>query len=112
MRLTIDITQTNTQTLEEAIEVTGPTVAIIVELTKKNAALQEQLDLNSKNSSLPPSFLFSTKPNCRTSGAHTKVHEDFDPLSQQIRNPKRERHTQSHVNIKIKLYAYLNCGSL
>jgi len=79
MRLTIDITQTNTKILKEAIEVIGPTAAIIIELTKENAALREQLDLNSKNSSLPPSFLFNAKPSCGASSVHTKVHEDFDP---------------------------------
>ena len=53
----INIPQINTEpkTLEEAIEVIKQAAAIIAELIKLAAGLQEQLNLNSKNSSLAPS---------------------------------------------------------
>lgn len=43
------------RTLEEACEVIGQLVEIIVDLKKDNDSLREQLNANSKNSSLPPS---------------------------------------------------------
>jgi transposase len=43
------------KTLEEAIETIGHLAQIIVELKEENSRLKEQLNTNSKNSSLPPS---------------------------------------------------------
>ena len=53
----INIPQINTapKTFEEAIEVIKQAAAIIAELIKLAAGLQEQLNLTSKNSSLAPS---------------------------------------------------------
>lgn len=45
----------NPKSLEEAIETIGHLAAIIVELKEENTRLKEQLNTNSKNSSLPPS---------------------------------------------------------
>ena len=41
--------------LDETKQVVGELVKLIKELQKKNDELQEQLNTNSKNSSLPPS---------------------------------------------------------
>ena len=43
------------KTLEEAAETIGQLVKVIIELKKENDSLREQLNNNSKNSSLPPS---------------------------------------------------------
>ncbi len=43
------------KSLEEALETIGHLAAIIVELKEENTRLKEQLNTNSKNSSLPPS---------------------------------------------------------
>lgn len=43
------------KTLEEALETIGHLAKIIIELKEENARLKEQLNTNSKNSSLPPS---------------------------------------------------------
>lgn len=52
-----DISKINLKpkTLEEALETIGHLAKIIVELKEENARLKEQLNTNSKNSSLPPS---------------------------------------------------------
>lgn len=49
------------KTLEEALETIGHLAKIIVELKEENARLKEQLNTNSKNSSLPPSRDFKKK---------------------------------------------------
>ncbi|HAT7073961.1 TPA: IS66 family transposase, partial [Legionella pneumophila] len=52
-----DLSQINLtpKSLEEALETIGHLAKIIVELKEENACLKEQLNTNSKNSSLPPS---------------------------------------------------------
>jgi transposase len=46
---------TNPKTLEEAIQVIGQLVKVIVDLKKENDSLRERLNNHSNNSSLPPS---------------------------------------------------------
>lgn len=52
-----DLSQINStpKNLEEALETIGHLAKIIIELQEENARLKEQLNTNSKNSSLPPS---------------------------------------------------------
>ncbi|KGP62141.1 hypothetical protein EP47_08460 [Legionella norrlandica] len=52
-----DLTKVNLtpKNLEEALETIGHLAQIIIELKEENARLKEQLNINSKNSSLPPS---------------------------------------------------------
>lgn len=71
MKLDLDTLNLTPKTLEEAIEVTGQLVKIILELKKENDALREQLNNNSNNSSLPPSsdMKKKKKPNIK-SGRH------------------------------------------
>jgi transposase len=46
---------TNPKTLEEAIQVIGQLVKVVIDLKKENDSLRERLNSNSNNSSLPPS---------------------------------------------------------
>jgi transposase len=55
MKLKLDKINTTPKTLEEAIEVIGQLVEVILELKKENDSLREKLNNNSKNSSIPPS---------------------------------------------------------
>lgn len=55
MQLELEKLNLTPKTLEEAVETIGKLVRIIVELKKENDSLREQLNNNSKNSSLPPS---------------------------------------------------------
>lgn len=55
MKLDLDKITMSLNSLDDAKQVVGELVKIIKELQKKNDELQEQLNTNSKNSSLPPS---------------------------------------------------------
>src|SRR6187200_2428004 len=55
MNIELDKINLAPKTLEEAGEVIGQLVKIIIELKKENDSLREQLNNNSNNSSLPPS---------------------------------------------------------
>jgi transposase len=55
MKVELDKINVAPKTLEEAMEVIGQLVKIIIELKKENDSLREQLNNNSKNSSIPPS---------------------------------------------------------
>lgn len=61
MEIELEKINTNPQTLDEAIQVIGQLVKVIVSLKKENDSLREQLNINSKNSSLPPSRDFKKK---------------------------------------------------
>jgi len=61
MKLDLDKINLSPKTLEEATEVIGQLVRIIIELKKENDSLREQLNNNSSNSSLPPSRDFKKK---------------------------------------------------
>lgn len=49
------MTQSPPKTLEEALEIIGALVKELAILREENYRLKEQLNINSKNSSLPPS---------------------------------------------------------
>lgn len=55
MTLELEKINTNPKTLEDAIQVIGQLVKIVIEQKKEIDSLRERLNANSKNSSLPPS---------------------------------------------------------
>lgn len=66
MKLELDKINPNPKKLEEATEVIGQLIKIIIELKKENDALREQLNNNSSNSSLPPSRDIKKKKKIKT----------------------------------------------
>jgi transposase len=68
MKLELDKINIAPKTLEEAMEVIGQLVKIIIELKKENDSLREQLNNNSKNSSIPPSQDIKKKKKRKKSG--------------------------------------------
>ena len=61
MNVELDKINLSPKTLEDAVEVIGHLVKIIIELKKENDSLRDQLNNNSSNSSLPPSRDFKKK---------------------------------------------------
>ena len=80
MKLDLGKINLTPKTLDEATTVIGQLVKIIIELKKEIDSLKEQLNNNSKNSSLPPSLDFKKKKKMKPQserligrGDHAKV---------------------------------------
>jgi transposase len=55
MTLELEKINTNPKTLEEAVQVIGQLVKIVIDQKKEIDSLREKVNINSNNSSLPPS---------------------------------------------------------
>lgn len=72
MQLDLEKINLSPKTQAEAVEVIGQLVKIIIELKKENELLREQLNNNSRNSSLPPSQDIKKKKKIRLKSGRSR----------------------------------------
>lgn len=72
MKLELEKINLKPTNLEEASEVIGQLIKIIIELKKENDALRDQLNNNSRNSSIPPSRDLKKKKKIKTKSSRNR----------------------------------------
>lgn len=90
MKLELEKINLKPKNLEEASEVIGELVKIIIELKKENDSLRDQLNNNSKNSSIPPSQDLKKKKKIRTKSGRKRGGQPGHKAWQRSKIPPEE----------------------